>query len=271
MRKEDKPHIHWSGLPRQPVMDSLTWPQFAQLAARSVAVLAVGSTEQHGPHLPLGVDLFIPWKLSLMLAERARVLIAPPIWYGCRSGVKTGGGGAFPGTINVSGFTLSSLCRDVVGEMRRHRVTRMAIMNGHYENSAFLAEAVHHVISQVHATKIKVVIINWWELLSSEILAQGFPEGFPGWEKEHASIVETSLMLFLYPEHVLRDAIPQGPSSASVLKYTVLPESEVDVPKSGILYRADRASADYGRILAENIVAEILKTFRNEFGPEVLL
>ena len=45
-------------------------------------MLPVGSTEQHGYHLPLGVDAFMPEAIGARVAERSPALLAPPVWYG---------------------------------------------------------------------------------------------------------------------------------------------------------------------------------------------
>ena len=60
-----------------------TWPELGDaLAPGSVALVPLGSTEQHGPHLPLGVDGYQARDLAEGIAREADVLAAPPIWYG---------------------------------------------------------------------------------------------------------------------------------------------------------------------------------------------
>lgn len=87
----------------------LAWPEFADRISRSVVVIPVGSVEQHGPHLPLGVDAFIPYHLGLRLAARLPVLVTPPIWYAGPSDPVSGGGQRFPGTLALRGTTLIEL------------------------------------------------------------------------------------------------------------------------------------------------------------------
>ena len=100
--------------------DEMRWPEIEQLLKVSnVIILPVGSTEQHGRHLPLNTDMFS----SVYLAERVahkvtaehgiRVVIAPSIPYG-----EAGGTPPFskllPGTISVRGDTIINLIEDVV-------------------------------------------------------------------------------------------------------------------------------------------------------------
>ncbi|MGI6575286.1 MAG: hypothetical protein ACOX3A_05500 [bacterium] len=59
-------------------------------------------------------------------------------------------------------------------------------MNGHFENTSFMGEAAH-LVTTAHPG-VKVVIVNWWDLVTENTLNSLFPEGFPGWEVEHASL-----------------------------------------------------------------------------------
>ena len=63
------------------IMQNITWKEFQQ-NINNVLILPVGSTEQHGPHLPLSVDTVIAEKLALMLAEKVNGIVAPALSYG---------------------------------------------------------------------------------------------------------------------------------------------------------------------------------------------
>lgn len=244
----------------------LTWPEFADRIGRSVVVIPVGSVEQHGPHLPLGVDAFIPYHLGLRLAARLPVLVTPPIWYAGPSDPVSGGGQRFPGTLALQGTTLIELTADVLREFLRQGARCLALLNGHFENTAFLAEASRRVLPLDDSSGRKIVIINWWEHVPDEVLQRLFPEGFPGWEVEHASLTETSLMQALLPELVHVDRLPTNAvRGRRAPRHKVFPEPAGLVPPSGILYTASGASASRGEALVQVLLDAIGEVLKAEF------
>jgi len=81
------------------VLETMTSPEVGGCIAAGVPlVLPVGAIEQHGPHLPLGTDGFIPYELAKRVATGRRVIVAPPMFYGAYSRPRTGGGRHFPGS-----------------------------------------------------------------------------------------------------------------------------------------------------------------------------
>ncbi len=256
---------------RMPVPDTrvahITWPEFAERISGHVVIVPVGSVEQHGPHLPLGVDAFIPYHLSLRLAERMPVLVAPPIWYAGPSDPVSGGGQRFPGTLAVRGTTLIALVTDVVEEFFRQGARKLALVNGHFENTAFLTEAARRILPPSDASGRKIVIVNWWEHVPDDTLQRLFPEGFPGWEVEHASLTETSLMQALAPDLVHVDRLPREvPEKRKAPRHKVFPEPAGLVPPTGILYTASGASAVRGEALVQVLLDVLGDVLRAEFS-----
>jgi creatinine amidohydrolase len=248
-------------------LSRIGWPEFADRIASHIVAIPVGSIEQHGPHLPLGVDAFIPYHLALRLAARLPVLVAPPLWYAGPSDPVSGGGQRFPGTLAVRGTTLIALAQDVLEEFFRQGARRVTLFNGHFENTAFLAEAARRVLAPDDASGRKAVILNWWEHVPDDTLRRLFPEGFPGWELEHASLTETSLMQALapdlvHPERLPRDRAPGRPAP----RHKVFPEPTGLVPATGILYTAHGASAERGEALVSVILETLEAVLRAEFG-----
>lgn len=257
------------GSPRVEVVH-LTWQEFADRIGTQIVVIPVGSVEQHGPHLPLGVDGFIPYHLALRLAGRLPgLLIAPPVWYAGPSDPASGGGQRFPGTLAVRGTTLIALMVDLLSEFFRQGARRIALLNGHFENTAFLAEGARRVLPPEDASGRKVILINWWEHVPADTLAGLFPEGFPGWEVEHASLTETSLMQALAPDLVHPERIGSDtPRRRTVPRHKTFPEPPGLVPETGILYTAAGASAARGEALAEVLVDAIGRLMAEEFGED---
>ena len=111
-----------------------TWPEAAELLGeRTVAILPIGCTEPHGPHLPLDTDVTIAMAQSRRATERlqdegVRAVLLPPISYGVT--MFTDG---FAGRLTLRPGTLWSLLEDVVTALEQQDVRQVVFSNGHLE------------------------------------------------------------------------------------------------------------------------------------------
>jgi len=244
--------------------ERMTWEEYRDEVIRSVAILPVGSLEQHGPHLPLNVDVVIPTNLAMRVAEQINGMVLPSISYGYKSHPSSGGGQLFAGTTSLDGMTLIHLALDILRETHRHGGRRFLIMNGHYENVAFLTEAIDLFLRE--ASGSRVLLINWWDQVSDDLVEDIFAEaGFPGWDTEHAGITETALMLYFAPELVREDRIIDDQSERKTT-YSIFPAPEDIIPKSGVLYKATYATREKGEKLANSVVEKVVEIVTNELG-----
>lgn len=243
------------------LVEQMTWEEYRDEVSRRIVILPVGSLEQHGPHLPLNVDVVIPTSLAKMVCEELDAMVLPPIAYGYKA---EGGGQLFPGTTSLDGTTLINLTLDILRETYRHGGRRFLVLNGHYENVAFLTEAVQLFLRDADGTR--VVILSWWDQVSDEMVDELFAEaGFPGWEMEHAAITETALMQYFAPELVREDKIIDD-QSERMPTYSIFPPPTDIIPKSGVLYKATYASREKGEKLAKQVVGTIVQIARQELG-----
>ncbi|MEA2527660.1 MAG: creatinine amidohydrolase [Thermomicrobiales bacterium] len=243
----------------------LTWGEFQERASDAVVLLPVGALEQHGLHLPLDTDTCIAVGLADRVAAQLDGLVLPPLAYGARSLPRSGGGDGFPGTTNLDGATLISLVRDVVREQHRHGVRRFVALLGHGENDPFVVEGVHLAVREIGDPGLHALVIGWWHVVPAEALAPLFPEGFPGWDLEHAARIETALMLALDPDRVREDLI--GPVDAVVAPpYTAVPSPPGMVPKQGSLAAPTGATRAAGEALVELTVRGLASTIADRFG-----
>jgi creatinine amidohydrolase len=250
----------------EPVLfEQMTWPEVAGATeAEAVAVLPVGSLEQHGHHLPLGSDALVSFGLAQRLAERRPIVILPPLYYAARSQPRASGvARAFPGSVGLHGAVLTDVCRDVVADLFRSGFRHVVVLNGHYENAGFLFEGLA-AASESHP-EATALLINWWEQLHHEDLPRIFPEGFPGWEIEHAGIAETALVEELRPELVREDRKTDD-AGTRVLTYDVFPVPSDAVPPTGVPARSTPASRDIGRYIADALVERIDAILTREVG-----
>jgi len=108
----------------------LSWPD-AREAIRSAeaAVLAVGATEQHGPHLPVGTDWFIASAISEAAAQRPGLLLLPGLAVGVSAEHRQ-----FWGTLSVSPDLLRDAVVERAGSVAHHGLARIVLVNGHGSN-----------------------------------------------------------------------------------------------------------------------------------------
>jgi creatinine amidohydrolase len=252
-------------------MAEISWPVFRQRIDDGAPIfLPVGATEQHGPHLPLGVDQYLPTAVAGRLAERLGGLVAPTIPYGYKSQPRSGGGQQFPGTTSLSAHTLSLVVKDVIHDLGLHGARRFVIVNGHYENAWPLVEGLDLGLRELRRDGIAEVTamrLEYWDFIKPETLDAIFPNGFPGIELEHASVIETSLMMLVRPDLVQPELMPHdGP--AAFPTYDVSPVPQGFVPASGVLAVAQGASAESGALLMADHVDGIAAAIAKEFGLE---
>jgi creatinine amidohydrolase len=248
-------------------METMTWPEVAQAVDEGyVPVWPIGATEQHGPHLPLATDAILPLEIVKAAAREVRIVIPPPLHFGFRSKALSGGGQGFPGTTSLSGETLIAVVRDVVSEIARHGFREIVVLNWHMENVNFVWAGIDEARFAGRLEAVTVMSIDSLTgAFDQDELSWLFEHGFPGWDVEHAAMVETSLMLALRPDLVRVDLIGDD-SSAEHPWYDLLPEPTSHVPASGVLARASLASREKGERLSQMMVAKLVDGITKEFG-----
>ncbi len=246
-----------------PLMEEMTWPEVAEaVKANRPVVIAVGSTEQHGPHLPLSTDCVLPQAIAVEAAKKLPLVVAPPIRFGAMSRALSGGGESFSGTLSVRGTTLIATLHEVTSALARHGFKRICIQNWHYENAGFLWEAADLTHSKHPDTRILIVENPMPEFTADE-LKKIFPNGFPGWDVEHASIMETSMMLVLRPELVRKDRIADDQAERHPT-WDVVPAPAAFIPKSGVLWHPTESSEATGRLLIDAAVDRLVLAIQTE-------
>ncbi|QVQ53890.1 mycofactocin biosynthesis peptidyl-dipeptidase MftE [Spiractinospora alimapuensis] len=214
---------------------NLSWPDVDQRPSDTVLVVPVGSTEQHGPHLPLSTDTDIAEALCQRLAATATdVLVAPPVAYGA-SGEHAG----FPGTLSIGTEALTVLLVEL-GRSATETFRRLLLVSAHGGNAAAVARATETLRSESRD------VLSW----------------SPRWRGDaHAGRVETSLQLALAPERVATDhAHPGALDPIADLMPTLRAHGVRAVSPNGVLGDPTEASAAEGeRVLAR--LAEDLTSF----------
>jgi creatinine amidohydrolase len=248
------------------LLSEMTWPQLKErLTRHPVIFIPCGATEQHGPHLPLGVDVYLSTAMATKVATEIGGIVAPALAYGYKSMPRSGGGSFFPGTINLDGSTLSHMVRDIIREWSRHGVQKLCFFDGHFENQWFITEGIDLAVREIRNPALKVMRFEYWDFFTTQTLQQVFPSGdFSSIALEHAAVIETSLMLHFHPDLVRKELIPDNPS-ANPPPYDVFPADPKFTPKSGALITAAGASPLKGKIMADQAAADIATAMRKTF------
>src|SRR5436309_3374640 len=170
----------------------LTWPEMNEaIAAQKLVILPTGTTEQHGPHLPLDVDLFLCESVCLEVGRRAadRVLVLPPISYGLNMHHID-----FPGTIHIEPETFIAFCLNITKSVAYHGFQKLLLVNGHGSNGPLVDLVARKTVlatnSLCFATGYFHFLLDAFQpIRETKVIA-------------HADEIETSLYLHLAPERV---------------------------------------------------------------------
>ncbi len=172
------------------------------------AVLAVGSTEYHGDHLPYGTDTMVSTYLAESVAERVEgLLVLPPMPFGMSLHYAS-----FPIAISLTTETLVRVLQEVFESLLRHGILKLLIVNGHDGNIAAIETAAREFRVE-HPEMTIAVLEAWWET-AGKLLPEGTFEVWGG--LGHAGEGETSMMLAVRPDLVemgrARGVVPELPA-----------------------------------------------------------
>jgi creatinine amidohydrolase len=150
------------------LLERMTWNEVqVALDDHRSLIIPIGAIEQHGPHLPLGINAIVAFELARRVARRHGFVIAPVMCYAAQSSTSSGGGRSFPSFTFVTGQTLIDFVRDVTSEFFRIGFHQVAYLNGHYEDSALVHEVLTEAIAPYDKT-CKAIMVNWWEQIWPE-------------------------------------------------------------------------------------------------------
>ena len=126
------------------------------LKKSDMIVIPVGSTENHGKHMPLGTDFLIPDKIIELLEKKNDVLVAPTIPYGATDTLM-----GFPGTISIGVDGLIMLLSKVTESLRRYGFRKFVILNGHGGNN----KSIETVGMKLYKEGCLLADLNWWSMV----------------------------------------------------------------------------------------------------------
>ncbi|MBU1249500.1 MAG: mycofactocin biosynthesis peptidyl-dipeptidase MftE [Actinobacteria bacterium] len=214
-------------------LDEQPWPE---VPGRQLVIVPLGSTEQHGPHLPFTVDALVAAAVAAGAAEATDAVLAPAMPYGS-SGEHQG----FPGTLSVGGEALAAVLVELVrsaGTWARS----ILFVSGHGGNAVTVRDAVIRMRGEGHDVA--------WLPCVPEVPQGVVPDA-------HAGRIETSLMLHLAPISVGPHDDVHGYTVALVDSMPALRDGRLrQISPSGVLGDPRGASAGEGAALLAGMIAE---------------
>jgi len=177
----------------------MTRKQLRAVAAETTVVLPLGATEQHGPHLPTGTDLFTVDRLARVAAERASseiaIAVAPALPFGSSDHHLI-----FGATLSLRTETYYRVLTDLLRSLVTDGFRRIFLLNGHGGNHELAELAARDIALELPA---RIAAASYWTIAWDALVAVQAHLGcrLPG----HAGIFETSMMLSLRPELVAPD------------------------------------------------------------------
>jgi creatinine amidohydrolase len=234
------------------LMANLTWKEIERyLKRRKDVLIPLGSTEEHGHHLPLATDAIIAEGLAEEIGRRTGILVAPPIPYGvCKHTAP------YPGTTSVGFDSLRSFIQDILEDLRAKGFEKFYLLTGHAGSAHRVT--LKEVGEALAARGAQVFLIVPYEvpiedLLDSKLIFRGYPVG-------HADEVETSLMLYLRPELVdMRKAVDELPKRETFETTTLKRPT-----RSGVFGKPSLASRQKGKKIFERMIDEIVKFIKSK-------
>ncbi|MER7837880.1 creatininase family protein [Streptomyces sp. NPDC096040] len=214
------------------------------VVSTQVAVLPVGSFEQHGPFLPLATDTLVACAVAREIAAAFPVHLLPPVTVSCSHEHA-----AWPGTVSISSVTLHAVVRDIAESLRRSGVEALVVVNGHGGNYV-LGNVVQEASARGERMALYPAAEDWETAL-----------GRAGVETSaltdmHAGEIETSILLHAHPE-LVRPGHESADFTADDRRH-LLTLGMSAYTESGVIGRPSLGSAEKGK--------ELLASLADSFG-----
>ncbi len=183
-----------------------TWPELSDaVETGSVAVVPLGSTEQHGPHLPEGTDHLIAEALAREAADRADLLCTPPLPIGVSAHHRQ-----FPGTMWVDPPVFRDFVESFSRNLTYHGIDRLVYVNAHGGNVAHLQE----VGRRLHEDETAYAIEWMWDESIPALLDEVFETPGP-----HGGPKETAMIMHIAGELVREDRLEDARDGGATFDY----------------------------------------------------
>jgi creatinine amidohydrolase len=214
------------------------------------AVVGIGATEYHGPHLPYGSDTLVAQELARRVAaQMERMLVLPPIAYGMSWHHLS-----FTWTLSISPETLAQLVYDIGASLHAHQISKLLVVTAHDGNAApveMAARRLHHDLG------VHLAVMFGWQGRAQRVLA---PQGFTV-DLNHAGQSETAVVASIAPELVKQHLAADAPEEAFDLPIRVF-GAYAEIAPAGYGGRATQGTPADGERILQAAVEQVLPFLR---------
>ncbi|WP_409074182.1 creatininase family protein [Micromonospora chalcea] len=212
-----------------------------QRRAAPVAVLPVGSFEQHGAHLPLATDTIVACAIAERVAAAYDLFLLPPVTISCSQEHS-----AWAGTVSISHTTLSSIITDVMASLRRSGPARLAVVNGHGGNYV-----LSNIVQEANVDGPAMTLFPTRDDWTSARRAAGLASD--GHDDMHAGELEVSLLRHVCPD-LVRPGVEETDHHATDRNLLLL-HGMAAYTRTGVIGTPSAGSAEKGRTILDNLVS----------------
>lgn len=241
--------------------EELTREELNDLAPEATVVVPVGSTEQHGPHLPVCVDTAIVTHLVQLAAENIGdafpLVVTPTLPFGFAHHHLPLGA-----TISISSRVYVDVLTEIVKSLAASGFRRIVFVNGHGGNASAVSLAAQSVAYETEHP-VHVAGTSYWHV-AADVLADLDLDGAP--KPGHAGSFETSCLLAMRPDLVRIDKFPKREDALQPLSELSDYASKATIRKVGIWEISDgrtddshAATAEIGEKVLADIADQVAK------------
>ena len=210
---------------------------------KQVAIIPIGSIEQHGPHLPISTDSDIVSEVAKKLADKKGYLLLPTITYG----ISFEHAPFF--NLSIRESTLRTVLIDLCTSLLENNIKTVFIINGHHGNLKSIKN-IDVKLQKILKNKLKVIALSYWHFMSRDF--------------DHAGFVETSLMLAISKNVKMKSAkkglITDKMTKQEIVKIGKLAnQSFPKATKNGIWGDPTKASKSEGKKILDEIIENLGK------------
>ncbi|MEK3889692.1 creatininase family protein [Bacillus sp. FSL K6-3431] len=212
-----------------------------------VAILPLGATEQHGHHLPLGVDIYLAEGIAKKICEKTGALLLPALPFGYSWVWRD-----IPGTVSLQQHHVEAVIKDVAHSVSRYGVKTLILVNGHDANNAAMKYATRELMDELNMNVVYLFYPDLNQVMKEHCDSQ------PWHGMIHACELETSLMLAIKPDLVdMSKAVTEYPDKPALYGRSTLSLGELS--KSGVYGDATVASKAKGEKLLNSFVDRMVE------------
>lgn len=210
---------------------------------KSVALIPVGSIEQHGPHLPVSTDSDIVSHIARQVSDKNGFLLLPTIQYG----VSFEHHPFF--NMSLSTHTLEKILVELCVSLSKNHIETVIILNGHHGNQSALKK-LQSKVSKIVGVNQRIFIYSYWHFMNGKF--------------DHAGFVETSIMLAI-SDKVLMNKAEKGLTPDNLPRNELnslnkrANKSFISVTKNGVWGDPTLATGKDGKVILHEIISNIVK------------